>query len=478
MTQKRLEWKERFDKHLDPNTFDPAAFDRDVVEYQKFLSRLIHILPGPQHPAAKFYRRREKKREAKGRKEGMAHSSNPQRARESRKEDAAAEYAKQKHRFDYYNCRKRAVRDATQPNSVQDKCEIDIGTLHAHFQERFGSPNDAVRPDSDYCTVSPEEQKAIDDAFDSRISEEEAKDAMDKTRADTSPGGDSIYARAIKSFEPNGAIIASIATAAIIHNHYPTSLKEIVTVLLPKKDADLHEPGSWRPIGITSIMRRVLNRILDVRYRRYVSFNENQRGFVKSPGCHISIRIIDGCLRQAAEEKRECYVTQFDVTKAFDHVGHRHLERTLSGVKMPTALRRIIISSITGNFTRLRVGSVTSKPIIIQRGVVQGDPLSATNFNVSIDFALDEISDVDVAQAHGFCVSNGSANNASTAPGTVTADEQAPLYTSTAALADDTSTIARNRFGAARLGSIFTRSLALINLRVNAKKSRFIGVTF
>ena len=87
------------------------------------------------------------------------------------------------------------------------------------------------------------------------------------------------------------------------------------------------ELGNWRPITICSVVRRVIDRILDRRLRELVTFHDNQRGFTNSPGTLINTSILESVLAAAKAQKKNATLVFLDISKAFDNVGHNHLQK-------------------------------------------------------------------------------------------------------------------------------------------------------
>lgn len=106
------------------------------------------------------------------------------------------------------------------------------------------------------------------------------------------------------------------------------------------------------PITICSVVRRVIERTLDRRLKEYVSFNRHQRGFTSSPGTLINTSLLRSILTSAKTKKCNATLVFLDIRKAFDNVGHLHLQKTLESLPIPSLLSNLILNLQENNHTR------------------------------------------------------------------------------------------------------------------------------
>ena len=76
-----------------------------------------------------------------------------------------------------------------------------------------------------------------------------------------------------------------------------------------------------------SILRRIIERVLERKVRKYVKLNVNQPGFMATPGTYINTKILNMVLKSAKKHKKDACIVFFDVTQAYDSVGDDHLIR-------------------------------------------------------------------------------------------------------------------------------------------------------
>ena len=115
-----------------------------------------------------------------------------------------------------------------------------------------------------------------------------------------------------------------------------------------------------------------------------VEISGSQRGFKAGiEGCTLNCRILSDAIKMAIKERRTLSFAFIDLRKAFDSVNHLKLVEVLNNTGIPM---KIIANMYRGNRLYLQTG----EKISIERGVLQGDPLSPTLFNLVLDAALKE----------------------------------------------------------------------------------------
>lgn len=163
----------------------------------------------------------------------------------------------------------------------------------------------------------------MNDLFPTQVSKQEVASVVSRMAVDTAPGPDHVLMRIVKD-DMVMEIISLITTLMLKSGHVPSIFKQARTVIIYKK-GDINNIKNWRPISICSVVRRVVERILDKRLRQYVSFNINQRGFTNSPGNLINTSLLKSVLAEAKTKRGDATVVFLDISKAFDNIGHLHL---------------------------------------------------------------------------------------------------------------------------------------------------------
>ena len=161
-----------------------------------------------------------------------------------------------------------------------------------------------------------------------------------------------------------------------------------VTILqMLSKDGDLNELNNWRPIAILQIFYKIYSKLVYNRISPYLFKHQSwdQHGFT------LGIRIEDAllCAEVAIEHHLEfqlpMWMLSMDMRKAFDTIDHSALMQSLRSKGLPEEY----ISLLTILYADQKGVVNHSSEFLIQRGVKQGDTLSAILFNCILDMAFD-----------------------------------------------------------------------------------------
>jgi len=423
----------------DVNTNTTSDFDDATEELLETLREGNRTVPGPKHPAEKYYeyRRRNVPRDDQ---EGYRRSSNPIRRRRRKQEADRNRYQYQLAQFQFSHQRRKVARKVL-GNGEGPQCSASTSEIEEHFRSIFETSND----------LGLEEYPPADHLQDITISTEDVQAQIDGIKKDSACGPDKVLASTLKFLKP-AKQVQTIIEGILASGYVPKALREGRMVLIPK-DEKSTALKDFRPITIYSAVRRVIEKVLCSKLQEQVPCNRNQRGFVKGvAGCQVNTILVNGCIKKAKNERRKLAVGFLDMSKAFDNIGHRHLINTLKGKGVASNLLGAITGLLTHNTVKVQVGRRETEPIAIMRSVPQGGPMSPTLFNIATDFVLDRISD-RFEETHGFQLEEGTPNICITA------------------FADDTTVSARSTEACAEVMGEVKELYGRIGLSLNAAKS-------
>jgi len=277
-------------------------FSKTVEDFAKILEESKIKLPGPKHPATKYYEARKRKFTFKNREHNFSQSTNPQRSSKNERKRRKEKYDYELVQHLFYYSRKKAVDKLLKSSNNMEPCKISIPDLQKSFKDRWGKSNDAVLENYG-PEISNEEQAELDFQYNEHVTKEEVENSIKGISLDTSSGLDGVSIKSIKTIKCYETI-ALIANVMQQWNLVPELFRKARTILI-YKNGDQNDVGNWRPISICSILRRIIERINDKRLNNYITLNDNQVGFMQAPGTFIH-SFMNACLEKSKKEKIDC----------------------------------------------------------------------------------------------------------------------------------------------------------------------------
>ena len=224
---------------------------------------------------------------------------------------------------------------------------------------------------------------------DIEITKEIIEEELKKINPIKSNTPDCIHPRIIK--ECTTALVDPlyhIFTMSMKEGKVPTSWKDgTITALF--KDDDRHSPSNYRPVTLTSVLCRTLERVIKKSLMDYVEINNilsnHQHGFVNKRSCLSN-------LLSSLEEITKLYEEGFpideiflDLSKAFDKVPHQRLLYKLRCLGINGNLLNWIESFLTNRRQRVKINRSYSHWSKVKSGVPQGSVLGPILFILYIN---------------------------------------------------------------------------------------------
>lgn len=212
------------------------------------------------------------------------------------------------------------------------------------------------------------------------VSDDECKRQLATMQNKSAKGPDGITVQFMKNHTHE---LHLLVNCFIIMGAVPACLKQSRTVFIPKKDG-ASRPNEYRPISVSSVVLRLFNNILAKRILTCAPLDDRQRGFRPVDGVCENIMMAEGLIDLAQRQKRSLYLANLDMTNAYGSVNHEALLQCLKENGANAALLNYIRDLYTNFMTTLLVGK-TEHELTVERGVVQGDPLSCILFNIVME---------------------------------------------------------------------------------------------
>ena len=110
-----------------------------------------------------------------------------------------------------------------------------------------------------------------------------------------------------------------------------TSQRQGIINLIPKKDKDLTDLKSWRPLSILNTDYKSLTKVLVNRLKIALPevINADQIGYMSGRSCFENIRLISDMIKFCKIKNHPCIILLVDFEKAFDSINWTFLKHVL-----------------------------------------------------------------------------------------------------------------------------------------------------
>ena len=214
---------------------------------------------------------------------------------------------------------------------------------------------------------------------DVNITLEDVHERLININSSKSPGPDNIHPRMLKELaEELCKPLHIIFTKSLSEGKIPEDWKKADITVIHKK-GDKHLPDNYRPISVTAVCSKILERIVRDKMEMYFKTNnllsEKQFGFMKGKSTVLQLlRVLDDWT-EALDARLPIDVIYTDFQKAFDSVPHDGLLTKLSSAGISSKLLSWIQSFLTNRQQRVKIKGSTSHWAKVLSGVPQGSVL-------------------------------------------------------------------------------------------------------
>ncbi|RVE44225.1 hypothetical protein evm_011124 [Chilo suppressalis] len=157
---------------------------------------------------------------------------------------------------------------------------------------------------------------------------------------------------------------------------------------VPKK-GDRSDPANYRPIAVTSVLCKVLEKVLNNHLTRYLEdhslINDRQYGFRPKRSTGDLLAYLTHTWGEAIDKRGESLAISLDIAKVFDRVWHKSLLSKLPAYGLPAQFCSWVADFLHERRIRVLTDGSSSRFMSVNAGVPQGSVLSPTLFLLHIN---------------------------------------------------------------------------------------------
>ena len=272
----------------------------------------------------------------------------------------------------------------------KDKANV----LANHYQKT--SSNDLLQPE--FKDKKREVEPAIDETVNESISTgndepynalftiNELNTALNKKKS-TAPGADTIHYDMLKNLTDTGkSQLLKLINKSWTEGKLPDQWKLGTIIPLLKPNKPVHEPGSYRPISLTSAVCKIMETMIANRLTSHIENNNllapTQSGFRKNRSTLDQIIRLQSAILKAKMENRALLCIFLDLEKAFDLMWTKGVLAQLVKFNIKGRILGWVQDFLKDRKIQVRVGSDLSDVRLLDNGSPQGSVLSPILFNI------------------------------------------------------------------------------------------------
>ena len=212
---------------------------------------------------------------------------------------------------------------------------------------------------------------------------DEAKYALKSMKNNRSPGNSGFTTEFLKFFfcYIGHFLIRSINYGFDINKLSVTQRQGVITCI-PKEGKNLQQLKNWRPISLLNVSYKIASLCISNRLKLFLHklIGPSQKSFLNGRNISENLKLMYDVIQYTNVENIPGLLLLVDFHKAFDSISWQFIDKTLSFFNFGNDIRKWVNIFYTDISSCIQINGKYSEYFPIQRGVRQGDSLSAYIF--------------------------------------------------------------------------------------------------
>lgn len=234
----------------------------------------------------------------------------------------------------------------------------------------------------------------IDEVFlETIINSETTKWALCSFKPYKSPGYDNIFPIMIqKAWDNIGTTVLKIYKGSITLGYIPEIWRKVKVTFIPKPGkSDYNSPKSFRPISLSSVLLKGLERLIDTFIKDFLQHNEslqtNQHAYQVGKSTETALHELVNLIEKTLQEKEYAVGTFMDISGAFDNISFLTIKKELEERRINKHIKAWICNMLENRQITYDLHG-TNVTVAAKRGTPQGGVLSPTLWIIVMDSLL------------------------------------------------------------------------------------------
>ena len=221
---------------------------------------------------------------------------------------------------------------------------------------------------------------------------------LSKLKMGKAPGPDDMSTEHLRYAHPLLIMhLKSLFRLILKHSYVPEMFGSGVPIpLLKDKSGSLHDMDNYRAITLLPVISKVFEMVLLAVCEPVLESDPLQFGFKRNTGCNDAIFSLKSVIKYFNDRGSSVFIASLDIKKAFDHVNHYKLFRSLLSIGVPLIVVDVLSNWYSKMFCVVKWNGSLSRQFTVGSGVRQGSCLSPGIFNVFMNAFIVNLRQSDI----------------------------------------------------------------------------------